>query len=240
MALSNGSPLWWPERPGTQVTTSYCLGLIVWESLRNSNPDKPYSTYECHEWQYPLCERLIQETNIVKNPIVTTLETMNKKRIESDRNLLNSIIMNNEGLGSCPGGFFMSSECFVPITDSGRTWTDAAAKCQAQNMKLAEPSNKVAVALRTLLLNRYGTGHFWMNAKANGSHFIWQHSNTVLSTANPLWWPGEPKIRQLTTNYCMALLTGDSTWKKNPDNPYGPWKCSSSYYTLCELEKENF
>ncbi|CAL4235041.1 unnamed protein product, partial [Meganyctiphanes norvegica] len=77
-----------------------------------------------------------------------------------------------------------------------------------------------------------GTG-VWMDARGDGSKFVWQRDGTVLSNTSPLWFPGWP-AGQVSTGRCLGMLIFKNDWKNHPGRPFTSDPCSHYYKTLCE------
>ncbi|CAL4145417.1 unnamed protein product, partial [Meganyctiphanes norvegica] len=140
-----------------------------------------------------------------ENILLEKMVKMNNKRMESENVLVNSVLMLKEGVDGCPGGFFLSTQCFTIFRDQPSNWTDAVKRCQSKGLVLAEPSDTVAVPLRRFLLERYGDGSFWVNARGNQRKIMWQRGNKALEDDSPLW-SGQPEYR-VTPAYCLSLLS---------------------------------
>ncbi|CAL4123111.1 unnamed protein product [Meganyctiphanes norvegica] len=97
-ALEGDSSLWSPGHPGDRVTPLHCLSLLSWEDDWRSSPGQPYHSEECsNSFNYPLCERLLQDTETFKSPIKKLeeftskkLDSMEQKMIDSDEFYRNS------------------------------------------------------------------------------------------------------------------------------------------------------
>ncbi|CAL4066342.1 unnamed protein product [Meganyctiphanes norvegica] len=97
-ALEVDSPLWSPGHPGDRVTPLHCLSLLSWKDDWKRSPLQPYHSEECsNTFNYPLCERLLQDTETLKSPIKTLTElttmklySMEQKIIDSDKFYRNS------------------------------------------------------------------------------------------------------------------------------------------------------
>ncbi|CAL4145415.1 unnamed protein product, partial [Meganyctiphanes norvegica] len=117
--------------------------------------------------------------------------------------------------------------------DQPSNWTDAVKRCQSEGLVLAEPTDTVAVPLRRFLLERYGDGSFWVNARGNQRKIMWQRGNKALEDDSPLW-SGQPEDR-VTPSYCLSLLAWYEDWLSSPGQPYYSRECSNTYnYPLCE------
>ncbi|CAL4123119.1 unnamed protein product [Meganyctiphanes norvegica] len=108
-ALEGDNPLWSPGHPGDRVTPLHCLSLLAWEDDRKSSPGQPYHSEECsNTFNYPLCERILQDTETFKSPIkILTeftskkLDSMEQKMIDSDefyRNTFEKILQDTQSM----------------------------------------------------------------------------------------------------------------------------------------------
>ncbi|CAL4124052.1 unnamed protein product, partial [Meganyctiphanes norvegica] len=93
------SPLWSPGQPGDRVTPIYCLSLLAWEEDWTSSPGQPYHSRECsYIYNYPLCERLLQESETRKSPIIGLKENISEKLGSMENKIIDSIIMYNKSI----------------------------------------------------------------------------------------------------------------------------------------------
>ncbi|CAL4087437.1 unnamed protein product, partial [Meganyctiphanes norvegica] len=136
----------------------------------------------------------------------------------------------------CSSGFIMSEgsrQCFKLYKDKQRSWDEAKKKCAAEGLRLAQPTDKVAAALRRDLLDQFGEGYAWLDGRSDGTTMIWQQDQTLISSSNPLWWPGDPN--ELNAPSCLALDIEQWSWSREPEKPYYDYPCSKSdIYTLCQ------
>ncbi|CAL4116056.1 unnamed protein product [Meganyctiphanes norvegica] len=140
---------------------------------------------------------------------------------------------------NCPLGFMMSNgseQCFKIYNDVPRTWYEAQAKCEADGLIIANPSETVAAALRKDLLDKYGEGEVWLNARSDGTKFVWLSNGTELRINNPLWFPMMPGIH-VTTDHFLHLLVSNDSWSQYPEQPYASELYSVPRNTLCEIPK---
>ncbi|CAL4137302.1 unnamed protein product [Meganyctiphanes norvegica] len=137
----------------------------------------------------------------------------------------------------CPSGFFMptgSTQCFKLFLDAEISWYSARSKCQSEGLVLAKPYD--AVSLRSYIIERYGTkDEIWLDARGDGSKFVWQSDRKSLYSSSPLWYSGYPGSSYISTSYCLGLATIASQWKSYPNQPYISITCSTYEYPLCEL-----
>ncbi|CAL4148553.1 unnamed protein product, partial [Meganyctiphanes norvegica] len=137
---------------------------------------------------------------------------------------------------NCPEEFFMagsSNQCFKLLTDSEISWSSARSKCQSEGLALAKPYD--GVALRSYIMERYGLAdEIWIDGQGDGSKIIWKRDGKQLSSSSPLWRSGNPGS-YVSTSYCLALDTLDSSLKSYPGQPYRMQSCSIPEYPLCEL-----
>ncbi|CAL4124911.1 unnamed protein product [Meganyctiphanes norvegica] len=136
----------------------------------------------------------------------------------------------SEGYFKLPGG----EQCFKHYRDAYRSFTDAEAKCKLHNMALAQPHDNIAAALRRYILDNFGdVVSTWIGAQADGSVYRYLRDQPPLTTDSHLWAADEPE--GITSDWCLGLRTRSSQLKKNPNSPYVAYRCSVSYYTLCEV-----
>ncbi|CAL4210978.1 unnamed protein product [Meganyctiphanes norvegica] len=159
-----------------------------------------------------------------------------KNQINSDNMLLNLFTMTATGLNRCPEGFFgfVSTQCFKVFKNQKTKWSEADNICRSEGLTLAEPSDRTAMVLTGFLLQIYGNGTFWVNARSDGKKFLWQQSNKTLESYNRLWTPGQPGDR-VSPGHCLSLLVSEEEWRSYPGQPYHSHNCSEiEHYPLCQ------
>ncbi|CAL4105012.1 unnamed protein product, partial [Meganyctiphanes norvegica] len=146
----------------------------------------------------------------------------------------------------CPNERFKikgSSLEFIIFFDEKRNWINANKKCKAESMSTAHPSDKVAVRLRKYLLESCGDVPVWLNAKSDGTKFVWQDTNTTLHRNDTLWLIGDPTSifdqkwhyldERISIHHCLNLAVLFDDWSQRPRNVYASNQCSAPFfYTL--------
>ncbi|CAL4201037.1 unnamed protein product, partial [Meganyctiphanes norvegica] len=151
-----------------------------------------------------------------------------------------------EVVKECPEKHFMFEgvkKPFIIFKDKGRTWDEAMKKCEDEMLEAVHLSNEVAVTLRKFILHSCGDIPIWLNARANGSMFIWQDNQTELRKMNPVWLIGDPTSifdmfwhyldKRVTTEHCLALAVWHEDWSKRPRRAYASKSCLYHYTTIC-------
>ncbi|CAL4124902.1 unnamed protein product, partial [Meganyctiphanes norvegica] len=138
----------------------------------------------------------------------------------------------------CPVGFLRlegSRQCFKLLTNSTLTWWEAQRACLDRNLVLAIPSDEVAVALRKLILDKYGEGYLWLDgmARADSGRMMWQRTHTELRSNHTLWQYDEPDFRD-KRDTCLVMDTANWTLSVYPAQPYTTILCTGTGIALCE------
>ncbi|CAL4069062.1 unnamed protein product [Meganyctiphanes norvegica] len=241
--LDSNNQLWSPGKPGDRVSHSYCLSLLLIEEDVRNYHGQPYYPYDCSEKKhFPLCEDLIQDTQLLKSPlqnleenITHKLDDIENKIMESDKILLKSISYSSSI--DCPDGLFnIAAQCFKILRDQKRNWVDAKNQCKSRSLKLAQPMDSAACALATYLVVNYGDSSAWVGSTGDGSKFVWcSTERTTLNINSPLWLPSYPGSN-FSPNQCVALVFTKSSLRSHPEQVYEVSDYSSLRYTLCEAE----
>ncbi|CAL4114174.1 unnamed protein product, partial [Meganyctiphanes norvegica] len=139
---------------------------------------------------------------------------------------------------------------FKIFFDELRNWTNAKKKCEAEFMSTAHPSDKVAVKLRKHLLESCGYVPVWLNARSDGTKFVWQDTKTEIHRNDDLWLIGDPTSiidhswhyldRRISIHYCLNLEVFFDSWSVRPRHVYASRLCAHHFYTLCEVCPEGF
>ncbi|CAL4217974.1 unnamed protein product, partial [Meganyctiphanes norvegica] len=85
----------------------------------------------------------------------------------------------------------------------------------------------------------FSDGNAWLDARADGFNYVWQHDKMIVRPGSPLWWPGWPD-NYVTSDRCLLLLSDNNHWSQNPGRHYGSNLCTFSRRTLCEGCPEGF
>ncbi|CAL4062150.1 unnamed protein product, partial [Meganyctiphanes norvegica] len=134
---------------------------------------------------------------------------------------------------------------FIIFFDEQRNWFNAKRKCEAESMLTAHPSDKVAIKLRKHLLESCGDVPVWLNAKSDGTKFVWLDNNAELNRDDNLWLIGDPTSifdqlwhyldERISIYHCLNLAVLFDNWSERPRRVYASKLCSFPYfYTLCE------
>ncbi|CAL4092818.1 unnamed protein product, partial [Meganyctiphanes norvegica] len=122
------------------------------------------------------------------------------------------------------------------LMEEKTNWSDARERCHSEGLVLAEPDDTIAVPLTRFVLQRYGNGSFWANARLEGGKFIWQRSNKTLDINMRLRTPRQPVSGdQGSLGDCLSLSVSEEDWMNDTSLPYQPHDCSDiQLYPLCE------
>ncbi|CAL4086204.1 unnamed protein product [Meganyctiphanes norvegica] len=159
----------------------------------------------------------------IKKSISSTLENLVQQRIKSDKRLLSAIYQEI---------FCVSTKCFKLFKDVSRTWTDAKTKCEEAGLILAQVPDAIAIPLRKIVVEKFGSAESWLGAKGNGSMFVWQYSGSVLMANSSLFDDGK---HNAGSDRCIELDAYSSGLSSYPTQPYDGNTCSSVLKTLCEI-----
>merc|ERR1719244_851598 len=134
--------------------------------------------------------------------------------------------------GKCPPGSFEVREvCFKLLADKERNWDDGKAKCEAEGLILAEPTESTALPLRKFLMDTYGDEYIWIGGRGTGAHIVWDYSKAKVDNESPLWAFG--KQHNTDASRCMQILAWQSFLTHQPDGPYSFTYCTLKRFALC-------
>ncbi|CAL4181847.1 unnamed protein product, partial [Meganyctiphanes norvegica] len=115
----------------------------------------------------------------------------------------------------CPDdSLLLNSECFLVVTGTKRSWTDARTSCAELGGDLAQP-NDIA-ALRSYIKDRGIGGDFWIGGSDTENDNTWKWLNGTVITEG--WAAGRPGDSD-----CLDFRTGNV--------PYG---CGNKQKYICE------
>lgn len=132
----------------------------------------------------------------------------------------------------CPEGFFeLSNQCFKLYDDTRRNFWEAKAKCEAENLRLAEPRDPIA--LFDYLVENYeeGTRWTWLGAQGDGQTVNWLDGKNVDDHCDSCWRSGHPGNR-VSTSFCLVLTSHKNN--PRPDKPFFSQPCHLRNPILCE------
>ncbi|CAL4169329.1 unnamed protein product, partial [Meganyctiphanes norvegica] len=168
------------------------------------------------------------------NIIYEKIEEMDRNILESEGVLMNTMIMTSKEIEGCPDGIFFSTQCFKIVRNRQTNSEDAEQVCHSEGLFLAEVHNTVSVPLTRFLLQRYGEGSYWINAKGEAGTFMWQRSNKAVNS-NSIQLSLGHSDEVVTPNLCLSLVVSEEGWRNNSSQPYHPHDCSETeHYILCE------
>ena len=75
----------------------------------------------------------------------------------------------------------------------------------------------------------------YINAKGDGSKFVWQVDGEAISNSDALWYPGHPGSNY-DTDRCLTLQTEETKMDSYPDQPFYGNPCGYTEPYLCECE----
>ncbi|CAL4110232.1 unnamed protein product, partial [Meganyctiphanes norvegica] len=136
-------------------------------------------------------------------------------------------------------GFFnVGDQCFKLFTDSRRSWDSAKAKCQAEGLQLAVPTDPVLLG-RHIVDNIDDGNYAWLGARGDNTALKWERYGTrIISGPSDgfygLFHPGDYPGPDVTTSHCLMLLSQAYNLNWLPQHPFHSSSCSNKYYTLCE------
>ena len=84
----------------------------------------------------------------------------------------------------------------------------------------------------------------WLDARSNGTNFVWQDTKTELNRKDELWLIGDPTSifdqnwhyldERINIHHCLNLAVLFDDWSMRPRRVYASSQCSVHFYTLCE------
>ena len=83
-----------------------------------------------------------------------------------------------------------------------------------------------------------GDGGVWLDARGDGSKFVWQREGLALKNDDPLWWFNHPEPTWVSKNHCLILAAYHSNSEKYNRRPYMSHPCSRPYSALCEGKQD--
>ncbi|CAL4114994.1 unnamed protein product, partial [Meganyctiphanes norvegica] len=119
-----------------------------------------------------------------------------------------------------------SNETFVIFLDEMRKWPQANKKCEEEFMRTAHPSNEIVLKLRKHLLESCGNVPVWLNARSDGTKFLWLDTKTELNRKDDLWLKGDPTSifdqtwhyldKRMGSDHCLNLAVWFDSWSERP------------------------
>ncbi|CAL4159095.1 unnamed protein product, partial [Meganyctiphanes norvegica] len=84
----------------------------------------------------------------------------------------------------------------------------------------------------------------WLDARSDGTKFVWQDTKTELNRNDNLWLIGDPTSiidhswhyldKRISIHFCLNLAVWFDNWSERPRNVYASSQCAMQFYTLCE------
>ncbi|CAL4092825.1 unnamed protein product, partial [Meganyctiphanes norvegica] len=149
--------------------------------------------------------------------------------------------------GECPNEVFKlrgTQHQFIIFQDVMRNWPNAMKKCETEFLRKVHPSDQVAVQLRKYILESCGDVPVWLNARSDGTKFVWQDNKIELNREDDLWLKGDPTSifdilwhyldKRISSNHCLNLAVWFENWSERPRRVYASTTCSTRFYTICE------
>ncbi|CAL4195355.1 unnamed protein product, partial [Meganyctiphanes norvegica] len=97
--IDGDSTLWSPGEPGNRFTPLYCLSLLAWGIDLKRSPGQPYYSQDCsNAFTYPLCERILENTEALKSPTIALAENISITLDTLENDLIDSITMYNKSI----------------------------------------------------------------------------------------------------------------------------------------------
>ncbi|CAL4063343.1 unnamed protein product, partial [Meganyctiphanes norvegica] len=133
----------------------------------------------------------------------------------------------------CREGFNrIGSKCYKMYTDTGRSWDNAKSWCEAEGLVMAGKPDD-AITFRAALIEIYGNGRVWLDARGDNTQFRWERNNEAISNTDALWFPRMTGSK-VTTSHCLGLLAHNYFSNVYPTQPFYPGSCSWRWSTICE------
>ncbi|CAL4074233.1 unnamed protein product, partial [Meganyctiphanes norvegica] len=84
----------------------------------------------------------------------------------------------------------------------------------------------------------------WLNARSDGTKFVWQDTKTEINRNDNLWLKGDPTSifdpiwhyldERISWQHCLNLAVLLENWSERPRRVYASSTCNTRLYTLCE------